>query len=219
MKQFFVMCGCAIVGLFVCGSTTGLASISISGLGEWGSFSGSLDYSYASSNQAQLVVSLTNTSSLDNGGYLTAFVFNNPSGAIVNGSLGSSQNGFVLMGSPFFYNTVNGAPFGVFDIGAGVGGDFQGGGNPSPGLAAGSTGEFIFVFEGTGLDMLTEQSFLGEMSAPPGDGEGLHSFAVRFRGFENDKSDKIPGQVVPEPATVLLLGSGLFGLLGLRKRG
>ena len=53
----------------------------ISGNGTLGSFVG--DISYNPTN-AELTVELTNTSPVDNGGYLTAFAFNNPSDSITS---------------------------------------------------------------------------------------------------------------------------------------
>ena len=44
-------------------------------------------------------------------------------------------------------------------------------------------------------------------------------FVARFRGFEHGGSDKVPGVVVaPIPGSLLLLGSGLLGLFGLRRK-
>ena len=70
---------------------------------------------------------------------------------------------------------------------------------------------------GTNLNTLTDQSFLNTFSASPGDGEGNQSLVVRFRGFNDEDSDKVP-HVVPEPATMFLFGSGLLGGVFARRK-
>jgi hypothetical protein len=50
---------------------------------------------------------------------------------------------------------------------------------------------------------------------------GGGSFGIRFQGFADGSSAKVTGgggAQVPEPATVFLLGSGLLGLFGVRKK-
>jgi hypothetical protein len=200
-----------------------------SGLSGLGTFEGSVAYAVSNPNSAVLTVVLENTSPAGNGGYLTAFVFNNPQGRITGASLSGPAN-FSLLGGPGFDDGVNGAPFGHFDLGAGTGGRFEGGGPPSKGLGVGGVGTFTFTLSGTGLDLLGADSFLAALSAPPGAGEGLESFVVRFRGFADGGSDKVPGsptdpndppvlqELVPEPGAFVLAGTALAALAGWRWR-
>jgi hypothetical protein len=189
-----------------------------SGLSGLGSYQGSLEYQASDSQHALLTITLKNTSPANNGGYLTAFVFNNPGDKINTASLVGPAH-FALLGAPGFDNGINGAPFGHFDLGASTGGSFEGGGAPSKGLGVGITGKFTFTLTGDGLDTLHANSFLAANSVPPGAGEGVMPFVARFRGFVNGGSDKVPDPLpktasAPEPATLGMVGAGVLTLLG-----
>jgi hypothetical protein len=203
--------------------------ISISGQGSLASFTGSLSYSPSSANNAVLTILLENTSPVAGGGYLTAFAFNNPDDRITAATFSGPAN-FALLGGPGFNNSVNGAPFGRFDLGASTGGGLNGGGAPNKGLGVGTLGTFIFTLTGTGLDLLTAGDFLATTSVPPGAGQGVEAFLVRFRGMA-DGDDRVayappaptepsPGlqESVPEPGSLCLAATALLALAGWRRQ-
>jgi hypothetical protein len=189
-----------------------------------GSFTGSIVVTPNGDDAAILTITITNTSPLANGGFITAIAFNNPDDVITGAVLdpdppaAPGEN----FGLDFDPNDVNGAPFGQFDFVLSTGGSFNGGGPPANGLAVGETGVFVIDITGVGADELTQEDFENAFSVPPGDGQGVQFLVVRFRGFEDDGSDKVAanvgtGAVVPEPASVALGLCGAAGLAGVRR--
>jgi len=90
-------------------------------------FSGELTYSFSSATAATLTLDLSNTTPAIVGGFLTAFVLNNPGDNISSVTLSSAPTAdWSLLG--LSNNGVNGAPFGDFDFGA-TSGDVFGSGD------------------------------------------------------------------------------------------
>lgn len=193
-----------IVGLAATPSRANVAIVADTGNSESnkGFFTGSFSYLSTSSTDASLTFELTNTSPAANEGFLTAFAFNNPDDLVTDATLSSTNANFDIIGDPSFNNSINGQPRGRFDIGASTSNQWLGGGNPNQGIGVGETETFTFALTGTGLDTLTEQSFINALST--GGGEPGVFFYARFLGFEDGDSDKVPAVAVPEPSPLLL---------------
>lgn len=169
-------------------------------------FNGSVEYDFIGGTSGQLTISLTNTTDPVIGGFLTGFVFNinstDPSASAVLDA--TSNPNFIGM------QNVSGSPFGMFDAGAAVDGNFEGGGSPADGLAIGETGTFVFDLSASDAFSLTAMSFLT--------GPNEFNFIVRMRGVGvgGEDSDKVPVVVTPAPGALALLA--LAGVVGVRRR-
>jgi hypothetical protein len=172
--------------------------------GQLGAFTGTLEYEFdLGLNSWTLLVSLTNASPPDNGGYITGFIFNID-------SQDANASATLHSGSHPFQNAPNqnGQPIGgMYDAGAILGGSFQGGGgNPNQGIGVGQSGFFLFLVSASDAAALTAASFIN--------GPEQYDFLVRFRGFNGGGSDKVPGQEtsgppVPGPAALMVMAVGL----------
>lgn len=163
----------------------------------------------------QVKVSVENTSDVTTGGYLTAFGFNS-----FGATLDDYSGDYAALES-FEDTTLNEFKFDgialVLDVGAGTGGQYEGGGEPNGGIAIGDTGNFLFKLASTGTASYFDELFASDAALA----------AVRFRGLTNGGSDKLTNNciygectttVVPLPAAGWLLLGGIGGLAALRRR-
>ncbi|MCC6906730.1 MAG: PEP-CTERM sorting domain-containing protein [Phycisphaerales bacterium] len=206
---------CAALAAGVIGSISSLAAADIINIqGDpsnssegFGNFSGLIQYEFQSGDTGLLDIQLTNTSDPLLGGFITGFVFNigapRYSQADTAALLFSTHPSIVNIPGP----GVNAMPFGYFNAGAGIGGQFEGGGSPNTGIGVGSSGAFQFEVTSDFASTLTASSFI--------DGPNEFNFVVRFRGFANGGSDKVP---VPAPASAALLGIGAVAVGARRRR-
>jgi hypothetical protein len=232
MRRFRGVPGAAtlIIGIALFGYGTqqaGAAVTSVNIFGDqsrategWANFSGSLS---VDDETNQLTVSLTNTTSLAQGatnadaGYLTGFVLNNPSSLTAVNLASALPAGFTQLG--LTNDGIAASPFGRFDFGATLGGNFQGGGNPAGGIARGDTGSFVFNLTGSPLPSASD--FLSAFSVGPGIGEGPAFFVARFRGANEDfyaeGSDRVPAVPVPAALPLMLTALGVLAVVARKK--
>jgi len=120
-------------------------AVPIGGTGVLGSFSGSFEYTATDDTTGTVEVVLNNDSLT--AGYITAFLFNVPTGADVDSVLFSSSNpNFELLGDDdSFDGGESGSPNGQFDVGATTASGYQGGGTPLVGIPQGGSATFTFV--------------------------------------------------------------------------
>lgn len=172
----------------------------------YGGFTGSLQYDFLGGSAANVILTLTNTAQFD--GKLVAIAFD--AAADTSGwgfnlamSSGLSSSWGDIAGS------ISTAPFGSRSYGASTSNQWLGGGSPNNGVLTGDTG--VWVFEGTGTASVSAADFLS-----PNESDNL---LVRFRGFSNGASDKLPA-MPGEPASVVpgLAGLPVIALAGLMRR-
>ena len=185
---------------------TSNSSLSTENLGK---FIGTLNYTFLGGTTGNLNVSLTNTTPVSTGGYITAFMFRPPP------ALGSFTS--LLTASDYASMTniaagASGAPFpGTWLGGAGTGGSWLAGGSPTGAVPVGATGHWSFTITGANASALTSDSFVSGGSVTDS-----YAFIVRFRGMDDGDSDKVPANQLPSPGAVALLG--LSGLMMRRRR-
>lgn len=166
-----------------------------------GDFTGVLTYDFVLGDKGFLRVELTNLADLGNRGWITGFIFN------IGSDDPNATAHFEKGTHPFLdAHDQNGNPFGnPFIAGAALAGNWIDGGIPEDGIDVNQTGIFDFEVIAEDAAALTAASFL----AGPYD----FNFIVRFRGFIDDQSDKVPA--IPAPGALALLG---LGALAQRRR-
>ena len=174
-----------------------------------GTFIGTLNYTFLGGTSGNLDVTLTNTTPMSTGGFITAFMFRPPP------ELGAFTS--VLTASDYASMTniaagASGSPFpGTWLGGAGTGGSWLAGGSPTGGVPIGATGNWSFTITGANASALTSDSFVSGDNV-----SDAYAFIVRFRGLTDGGSDKVPANQLPSPGAVALLG--LSGFLSRRRR-
>lgn len=171
----------------------------------FGSFQADLTYSYTSGTSATISITLTNTTMMSLGGYITALAIN-PNGVATGLLFVSSTNAaFTSIASP-----ISAPPYGQFVAGAGLGGQFLGSGNASSGIAVGGSETFTFSVTGS-------EATLAALDAETVLSQDGYQMIVRFRGGAvDDWSDKVIGCALPAPGALALLGTA--GLVSRRRR-
>lgn len=242
-----------VASLAACVLTVGLATsaavaetIRFAGSGVLGRFTGSMTYTPntgvdASGNPVpDLYLTLTNTSPLVNGGFLTGVLFNiadikpdpnldvrvslypNPTALLPDD--GREADLFWDVNAP-----EDASPYGDYEAGAalakvkkGTDGIFIGPGDPNRGLAVGQTTTLAFDVAATNAQLLNSLNVWSFFSEGPSGGSGGPVLTARFLGFNDGGSDKtgevheVPGSdtqvpVVPLPPAT----AGALPLLGL----
>lgn len=167
------------------------------------------DYAWVDANDGTISVTLANTSAIASA--FTGFAFNAPSNVTDLGTFTGPNSDWSAVYSPNSINTPG--QFGFFDLAAITGPNFNGG-TPLNGIWNGVTGTFSIGVTGTDMDTLTTASFLSLFSSLNGFSGIPLNFIGRVQAIGTEGLSDVASQV-PIPATALLLGSGLIGLVGI----
>lgn len=150
----------------------------------------------------KLSVTATNTSDVTTGGYLTAFGFVLPD---ISGVISTMMDAAYSISEFSGTQTLNNFSIDL-NVGAGTGGDYEGGGKPAGGIGLGEDGSYMFVLDTALTASELESAFF---ATDP-------NSAVRFQGLIGGGSDKLTNgggvSEVPLPASAVLLLAGLAGL-------
>jgi len=192
-RVLFSIAAAALTTSVASAGTVNIVSDNANSTEQLGSYEGSLTYD---SELSLLTVILKNTTVGVTSAKLTGFVFNidgNATATFID-SDNLTTDGF---NESAFDNTgsASASPFGTFDFGAAIGGNFLGGGSPNPGIGIGTTGIFQFNLSGADAGGLDVMDFFSTDN-----GETSYSFVARFKGIEpGGFSDKVPSLITGNP--------------------
>lgn len=158
----------------------------LTGTGSLGEYSAHFSW-----DGSALEINLTNLSEPNNGGFITGLLLNLPHMSdFDSASTDTSLVSLMPDSGPY-----NGAPYGSYDYGYALGGNFLGGGNPNGGIGIGETGHFEFT-DWSGAENFDVADFFNNLATLETNDTQL---VVRFKGFEDGGSDKVPGVFNPPP--------------------
>jgi len=172
------------------------------------------NYVPTSSGTGEIQISLTNTSTVASS--LTGFAFNTPA-EVTDLGLFTGPAGWEAEYDPNGIGTPG--QFGFFDLAALTGPNFNGG-KTAPGIWTGGTALFNIGVTGVNLHLLNTDSFLSLFSDLAGKVGESQFFIARYQaiGTEGGSDVAIPTTPVPEAGTFWILGSGLLGLVFVRRK-
>jgi hypothetical protein len=145
-----------------------------------GYFSGTLDYVWTSATRSSLTLVINNLPTTAAGGRITGVAFNVPTGARFSSMTATAPNSSFEKLDPSS-NDVETSGLGDFDFGSSIGGSWLEDSSATAGIAAGSSGTFVFNFSGTSLNTISTLSFINAVA--PSSSTTPQFMAVRFRGF------------------------------------
>lgn len=227
MKKGFV-CFCLFLFLstFLIGGTANAALFNLAGVNDnYNTATVQFDYDFNRSHDqidyGEVNISITNTSQYDP--VITGFAFNAPDLGGVYGDGFSVPDGWFGV----FERDEISSPeqYGFFDVAGLTGSNLQGG-HPQKGVPVDETFDFNFKFKGPDFEGLNTDSFLSELSDIKHQGTPVPFLArVQQTGWNGEGSDvMIHGEgdpasaPVPEPATMMLFGTGLLALAGFGRK-
>ena len=194
----------AVVVLSLAGTTARADIFTLNGINT--GVAGTVNITQLSNNL--LTVTVTNTSTGGVQGKITSIGFDLPGTAGGTFTLVSSTNGNYILVTD---TTGNAAGINrTFEIALLTGPNFNGGGNPGGGIIEGASATFTISgnFTGFSMQLIASGIFLRFQDVNAGGGSDV----ARCAGC-------VPPPEIPEPATMVLLGTGLVGVAGaIRKR-
>lgn len=171
----------ALGGAYAAAGTTSVNFASDVSQKRLASFDGTATYDSAA---GKLTLVVQNTTASAKGGFLTAFAFDASGNTVAkyvdpDGGHKPNTNGFDEIRNK--KGIVNATPFGKYDAGAGLDGQWMPGG-VKRGIAAGASETFVFEVTGAGASSLTVADFFG------GGKSGLNMVAS-FKGLKHNRID------------------------------